>query len=213
MKAVWFPVAGAFAVAVTMLALLPANTQAQQSVTVNLTARNDSGMSGTAVLTPDGDGTKVVLTVSNAPGPHPAHIHSGQCPDVGAVVYPLTSVSEGKSETTVKATIADIMKQPMAINIHKSPQESSVYTACGNVTASAAGAPAAQPSPAAAGRSGCCTGRCSGRAAIARCQAGRSGPGACSGSRCEAGRVACRRSGTGSTPGRIACPGWPAAYG
>jgi LPXTG-motif cell wall-anchored protein len=148
-RAVWVPLAGAFAVAVTVIALFPANTQAQQSVNVNLAPQNNSGQSGTAVLTPDGSGTKVVLTLSNAPGPHPAHIHSGSCPDVGAVVYPLTAVSDGKSETTVAASIADILKQPMAINVHKSPQEVPVYTACGNVTANAAAAPAAQPSPAA----------------------------------------------------------------
>src|SRR4051794_28236895 len=106
-------------------------------------------MSGTAVLSPDGSGTKVVLTLSNAPGPHPAHIHSGQCPQVGAVVYPLTSVSDGKSETTVAASIDDLLKQPMAINVHKSPQEIASYTSCGNLTANAAAAPAAQPSPAA----------------------------------------------------------------
>src|SRR5690349_16583889 len=127
----------------TMFAFLPVDSQAQQSVTVSLAAQNNSGMSGTAVLTPDGAGTKVDLTLSNAPGPHPAHIHSGACPTVGAVVYPLTSVTDGKSETTVAASIADLLKQPMAINVHKSPQEISVYTACGNLTANAAAAPAA----------------------------------------------------------------------
>jgi len=153
-RAVWVPLMGAFAVAVATFAFMPVDTQAQQSVTVSLAAQNNSGMSGTAVLTPDGGGTKVVLTLSNAPGPHPAHIHSGSCPNVGAVVYPLTSVTNGHSETTVAASIADLMKQPMAINVHKSPQEISVYTACGDITANAAaaapaGAPAAQPSPAA----------------------------------------------------------------
>jgi hypothetical protein len=140
---------GAFAVAVTTLALLPASTEAQQSITINLTAQNDSGQNGTAVLTPDGAGTRVVISLSNAPGPHPAHIHTGSCPTPGAVVFPLTSVMDGKSETTVAATIADIMKEPHAINVHKSPQEIPVYTSCGNLTANAAAAPAAQPSPAA----------------------------------------------------------------
>jgi hypothetical protein len=140
---------GAFAVAVTTLALLPASTEAQQSITINLTAQNDSGQNGTAVLTPDGAGTKVVISLSNAPGPHPAHIHTGSCPTPGAVVFPLTSVMDGKSETTVAATIADILKEPHAINVHKSPQEIPVYTSCGNLTANAAAAPAAQPSPAA----------------------------------------------------------------
>jgi LPXTG-motif cell wall-anchored protein len=149
MRAVWVPLAGAFAVAVTTLALLPGATQAQQSVTINLTAQNNSGVSGTAVLTPDGAGTKVVLNLTNAPGPHPAHIHAGSCPTVGAVVFPLTSVTNNTSETTVAASIADILRAPHAINVHKSPQEVATYVACGNLVASAAAAPAAQPSPAA----------------------------------------------------------------
>ena len=153
MRAVWVPLAGAFAVALTTIALVPASTEAQQSVTINLTAQNNSGQTGTAVLTPEGAGTKVVVTLSNAPGPHPAHIHSGSCPTPGAVVFPLTSVTNGRSETTVAATIADILRAPHAINVHKSPQEIPVYTSCGNLTAAAAAAPAAapaaQPSPAA----------------------------------------------------------------
>jgi len=133
----------------TSLAVLPATTEAQQSVTINLTAQNNSGVTGTAVLTPDGSGTKVVLSLANAPGPHPAHIHAGSCPTPGAVVFPLTSVTNGKSETTVGASIADIMKAPHAINVHKSPQEIPVYVSCGNISAPAAvaAAPAAQPSP------------------------------------------------------------------
>src|SRR5688500_1888894 len=146
-RAVWVPLTGAFAVAVTTIALLPGSTEAQQSVTVNLTAQNNSGQTGTAVLTSEGAGTKVVITLSNAPGPHPAHIHSGACPAPGAVVFPLTSVANGRSETTVAASIADILRAPHAINVHKSPQEIPVYTSCGNVTAAAA--PAAAPAAAA----------------------------------------------------------------
>jgi len=150
MKALWLPVAGAFALAMTSLAVLPATTQAQQSVTINLTPQNNSGQTGTAVLTPDGAGTKVVLTLANAPGPHPAHIHAGSCPTPGAVVFPLTSVTNGTSETTVAASIADIMKAPHAINIHKSPQEIPAYTSCGNVSAPAVAAAPAAASPVAA---------------------------------------------------------------
>jgi hypothetical protein len=138
---------GAFAVALTTIALLPASTEAQQSVTIALSPQNDSGQRGTAVLTSEGESTKVVITLENAPGPHPAHIHSGSCPTPGAVVYPLTSVTNGRSETVVAASIADILRAPHAINVHKSPQEIPVYTSCGNVTAAAA--PAAQASPAA----------------------------------------------------------------
>jgi hypothetical protein len=149
---------GAFAVALTTIALLPADTQAQQSVTIALSPQNDSGQSGTAVLTSEGSETKVVITLSNAPGPHPAHIHTGSCPSPGAVVFPLTSVTNGRSETVVAAPLSDILRAPHAINVHKSPQEIPVYTACGNLTAAAssgtstAAAPAASPAarPAAA---------------------------------------------------------------
>ncbi|MGE3269870.1 MAG: CHRD domain-containing protein [Chloroflexota bacterium] len=153
MKALLAPLVGALAMAVAMLAVMPGATEAQESVTINLSPQNDSGVSGTAVLTPDGSGTKVVLSLTNAPGPHPAHIHAGSCPTVGAVVFPLTSVVNNTSETTVAASIADILKAPHAINVHKSPQEISTYVACGNLTAAGgpavAAAPAAQPSPAA----------------------------------------------------------------
>lgn len=147
MRAVWVPLMGAFAVALTTIALLPANTEAQQSVTIVLSPQNDSGQTGTAVLTSEGAGTKVVVNLSSAPGPHPAHIHAGSCPTPGAVVFPLTSVTNGRSETVVAASIADILRAPHAINVHKSPQEIPVYTSCGNVTAAAA--PTAQASPAA----------------------------------------------------------------
>ena len=152
MRAVWVPLMGAFAVALTTIALLPTNTEAQQSVTIVLSPQNDSGQTGTAVLTSEGAGTKVVLNLSSAPGPHPAHIHAGSCPTPGAVVFPLTSVTDGKSETVVAASIADILRAPHAINVHKSPQEIPVYTSCGNVTAAAAPAAAASPAakPAAA---------------------------------------------------------------
>src|SRR4051812_32078904 len=151
-RAVWVPLLGAFAVALTTIALLPSDTAAQQSVTIALSPQNNSGQSGTAVLTSEGAGTKVVITLSNAPGPHPAHIHTGSCPEPGAVVFPLTSVTNGTSETVVAASISDILRAPHAINIHKSPQEIPVYTSCGNVTAAASSTTSAAPaaSPAAA---------------------------------------------------------------
>ena len=36
--------------------------------------------------------------------PHPAHIHSGSCAELGDVVYPLTDVTSGASEATVVAS-------------------------------------------------------------------------------------------------------------
>ncbi|MFN8525170.1 MAG: hypothetical protein U0821_18905 [Chloroflexota bacterium] len=146
------PVIGAILAAFAVAMLVPGSTQAQQSITITLSAQNNSGVSGTATLSPAANGTLVVVNLQNAPGPHPIHIHAGTCANLNpAVVFPLTTVSNGKSETTVPASLATILGAPHAINVHKSPQEASVYVSCGNIVASAA-APAASPaaSPAAA---------------------------------------------------------------
>lgn len=120
----------------------PATTQTQPAatpavtskMTVNLAAENGSGQSGTATLTENSG--KTTVSISTTPGPagvsQPAHIHLGACPGVGAVKYPLTNVSGGKSETTINVTLAQLKAmEPLAINVHKSAQSSGTYVACG----------------------------------------------------------------------------------
>ena len=50
MRAVWAPLLGAVALALTAIALVPANTEAQQSVTIVLAPQNNSGQTGVALL-------------------------------------------------------------------------------------------------------------------------------------------------------------------
>jgi hypothetical protein len=106
--------------------------------TVTLQAQNNSGQSGTAVLTEMDDSTvKVILNMRGGSftAPQPAHIHVGVCPNPGAVQYPLTNVVNGSSETTLNVNMDTLMASAdqLAINVHKSAAEASVYTACGNV--------------------------------------------------------------------------------
>jgi hypothetical protein len=108
----------------------------ENEMTVMLEAdkSNNSTQSGTATLTEENGKVKVMIDVSAMGTAQPAHIHAGTCPDVGAVVYPLTSVTDGKSETMIDTTLADLKtKGDLAINIHKSAQESKIYTSCGNL--------------------------------------------------------------------------------
>ncbi len=107
---------------------------AGNSMVVTLAAEQNSGESGTATLTEVGSKTQVVLNLTGAPADiaQPAHIHTGTCPGVGAVQYPLTSVTNGKSQTTLDVSIEQLRSQlPLAINVHKSGTEATVYVACG----------------------------------------------------------------------------------
>jgi hypothetical protein len=124
-------------------------------VTVQLATQNNSGINGTATLTAMGQQTKVVVNVTGAgSGPQPAHIHAGTCANLDPrPAFPLTPIANGASETTVDAALSQLQSSPMAINLHKSPQEAAVYVACGNLPVTAAAppaAPAAQPAQPAA---------------------------------------------------------------
>ena len=64
----------------------------------------------------------------------PAHIHSGTCSNLNpAPKYPLTSVVNGISETTVDASIATLTAGGLAVNVHKSADDLKDYVACGNL--------------------------------------------------------------------------------
>ncbi len=93
--------------------------------------------------------------VAQGDAPHPAHIHSGDCVNLGDVVFPLSDVSESAlvegtpiagtavgaaggipvaiSGTNVAASLADILASPHAINIHESAENIGNYIACGNI--------------------------------------------------------------------------------
>ncbi len=114
---------------------LPA-AAAPSTVTVKLAAQNGSGENGTATLTQSGSDVQVVIALSGAPATaQPVHIHTGTCSSLGGVAYPLTSVTGGKSTTTVKGvTIAQLLAKPTAINVHQSADDIQKYVACGNIT-------------------------------------------------------------------------------
>jgi plastocyanin len=79
--------------------------------------------------------------------PHPIHIHSGTCDNLGDVVFPLTDVQLNtagetfgspaipveESETEVAVTLSDLLGSPHAINIHESADAIQNYIACGNI--------------------------------------------------------------------------------
>jgi hypothetical protein len=130
----------------TFVALAGSAGAAVDPVTIQLKAQNGSGQAGTATLTDMGNNTtKVVVELTNSPaGPQPLHIHDGTCANLTATPkYPLTSLANGKSETTLtNVSLSALLAAPFAINAHKSTTEAAVYVSCGEIVAAA---PAATP--------------------------------------------------------------------
>jgi hypothetical protein len=116
---------------------LASTVSAADSVTLQLTAQNNSGENGTAELTDMGGGkTHVVLNIPNAPAGvvQPVHIHEGTCANLNpAPKYPLTNLTNGKSDTVVDVSLNALMAQPFAINAHKSAQDIATYVSCGDI--------------------------------------------------------------------------------
>ena len=124
------------AVLVVLLLGIASLAVAADSATAKLAPQNNSGESGTATLTKSGDKqTKVVLDVKGGSGAsQPVHIHKGTCDKLDPKpAYPLSPLVNGKSETTVNASLDDLEKGGYAINGHKSAQEVSTYVFCGNL--------------------------------------------------------------------------------
>ncbi len=128
--------------ALPVLAFAAGTNQAAQPVTVTLDALNSSGQTGTATLTDMGGGqvkVDIVITGEPAGASEPVHIHSGQCGStLGAVVFPLSPVVDGKSTTTISTTMATLQDGNHAVNGHKSAAEIQTYVFCGNIAAAAA---------------------------------------------------------------------------
>jgi len=123
--------------AALVLAMAAPSALAQERVTVTMNVQSNSGQSGTATLTAEGNRTRVVVSLSNSPaGPQPAHIHPGSCATLDPrPAFPLQHVVNGRSETVVEAPLSELASGKYAINVHRSLQEAQVYVSCGDILA------------------------------------------------------------------------------
>lgn len=103
---------------------------------IELGTLNNSGVTGSVMLTDVGTGlTEVVVRVEPAGNlDMPAHIHPGTCVElVPQPRYPLRNVVNGASTTVVPATLADLMAGDLAVNVHRSNADLATYTACADL--------------------------------------------------------------------------------
>jgi hypothetical protein len=131
------------------------NTSTGKTITLTFSAQNNSGETGTAVLSDENGQTKVVLSIIGQPADvsQPAHIHFGSCATLGAVKYPLNFPINGTSQTTVNRSLDQLLAElPLAINVHKSASEANIYVSCADIkttssSATSNTAPSTGPAP------------------------------------------------------------------
>lgn len=106
------------------------------STVVQLRTLNNSGVTGTVTLVDVGeDRTRVEVRVDPAGNlDMPAHIHPGSCDDlIPQPKYPLENVVNGTSTTVVRASVGDLTRGGLAVNLHRSNQDLQTYTACSDL--------------------------------------------------------------------------------
>ena len=95
-----------------------------------------SGKSGDGLIVQVDDDLSVELLISpsSAADDQPAHIHTGTCAALGAVVHPLTNVVDGMSATTLAGiNIGDVADGAHAIAVHESAANMQNIIACGDI--------------------------------------------------------------------------------
>jgi hypothetical protein len=123
-----------------------------EPVEVALAELRDSGMTGTATLTPQGSEGEIATFTAElgvsppAAGARPTHIHQETCADYarrvgpdprpveleGTVVNSLTDVRDGTSVTTVPGSLADRTTGGFSIVVH-APNPPYAPVACGDI--------------------------------------------------------------------------------
>ncbi len=142
MKRIYLLLIAALALGLSSFAL----AQEGDTVTVELEERGNSGASGEARLTDNGDGTTTVrIDVEGAPpGPWPAQMGEGDCGALGPTVFNLNPVRNGESATDVEAALGDILAADRYISMDFTDPTLSPAVVCGELEA-ASGMPETSP--------------------------------------------------------------------
>tara|TARA_Y100000310_G_C20627678_1_gene786868 strand:+ start:368 stop:844 length:477 start_codon:yes stop_codon:yes gene_type:complete len=106
-------------------------------ISTPLFSQSDSGQVGGIDLVEIEKKVEVTVQFENVVAgiPHPVHLHSGSCDSLGNIVFPLNSIVDGSSKTTLGVSVKEFQSQlPLAINVHKAENELGVNIACGFVS-------------------------------------------------------------------------------
>lgn len=108
-----------------------------ETLSLELTEENGSGQSGTAFISPvDSERARIVMEVDHPPDvSQPAHVHPGPCGNLGDPVAALESLVDGRSETIVPMSLAELQRGGLVVHAHKSEAEFEISVACAAIPA------------------------------------------------------------------------------
>lgn len=107
------------------------------SLIINLVDWSNTGVTGTAVLTRNGNITQVVVNIDGpgVVGGHEVHIHNGTCAMPGSATYLLSPINaNGSSTSNVNLTLDQLTSGNYFINIHPDEENWDAWMVCGNIT-------------------------------------------------------------------------------
>jgi hypothetical protein len=117
--------------------ILAAPAAAQdEELTVQLDEEQDSGVTGTAVLTADGDQTLLVVDLENSEEGYEGHTFDSTCDDhqSATVFYAIEAVdADGHSESVIDAPFSELTSGDFWIHMHRPAGERGEGVACGQI--------------------------------------------------------------------------------
>jgi plastocyanin len=122
--------------------------QRMQASIVVVGADGEDG-EGDEATPPPAEETPAAGNLAPDPEPHLAHIHAGECSDLGIVVYSLADIRsylespDGTDEAehlemiegTANVALEDLFNEPFSIHVHESTADKQIYIGCVNIPA------------------------------------------------------------------------------
>lgn len=101
----------------------PAEAGMMEPITVMMSAKGESGITGEATAMHHADSVAVEVAISgaSADGEYPAHVHAGTCDEPGSVLAPLNSlqVTGGSGSSTTELVSSEVPRdQGAVIQVH-----------------------------------------------------------------------------------------------
>ncbi len=115
---------------------IPSLKLKKEAPVILLDELNDSGIKGSVQVKEEKSKAKVLVTLAGVKEGDDIymHIHEGECPEVGKILYDLNTLKDGSSETPLEISVKELKeKLPLAVNIHTLEGENEVEVACGNI--------------------------------------------------------------------------------